>query len=101
MLTTISPALSKTARRRDCWRCCIEANRHDKAEERARLLIEQAEARGEPPDDPLLLFSVLYGIWVAKVFASDLEVARDLAAQFLAMAESQGAIAPLMIGHRL
>jgi class 3 adenylate cyclase/predicted ATPase len=71
------------------------------AEERARLLIEQAEARGEPPDDPLLLFSVLYGIWVAKAFASDLEVARDLAAQFLAMAESQGAIAPLMIGHRL
>jgi class 3 adenylate cyclase len=31
------------------------------AEERARLLIEQAEALGEPPEDPLLLFSVLYG----------------------------------------
>ena len=29
----------------------------------ARLLIEQAEALGEPPEDPLLLFSVLYGIW--------------------------------------
>src|SRR6185312_433842 len=35
------------------------------AEERARLLIEQAEALGEPLEDPLLLFSVLYGFWVA------------------------------------
>ena len=31
------------------------------AVEQARLLIEQAEAIGEPPEDPLLLFSVLYG----------------------------------------
>ena len=31
------------------------------AAERARLLVEQAEARGEPPDDPLILFSALYG----------------------------------------
>src|SRR5262249_37527180 len=31
------------------------------AAERARLLIEQAGATGEPPEDPLLLFSVLYG----------------------------------------
>src|SRR5215468_8885283 len=36
------------------------------AVERARLLIEQAEALGEPPEDPLLLFSVLYGFWVAN-----------------------------------
>ena len=36
------------------------------AVERARLLIEQAEASGEPPDDPLLLFSVLYGLWAAN-----------------------------------
>src|SRR5262249_11024983 len=34
------------------------------AVERARLLIQQAEALGEPPEDPLLLFSVLYGFWV-------------------------------------
>jgi predicted ATPase len=32
--------------------------------ERARLLIEQAEALGEPPEDPLLLLSVLYGFWL-------------------------------------
>src|SRR5580704_732337 len=34
------------------------------AAEQARLLIEQAEALGEPPEDPLLLFSVLYAFWV-------------------------------------
>ena len=31
------------------------------------MLIEQAEALGEPPEDPLLLFSVLYGFWVASL----------------------------------
>jgi hypothetical protein len=31
------------------------------AVERARLLIDQAEARGEPPEDPLILFQVLSG----------------------------------------
>jgi predicted ATPase len=40
------------------------------AVERARLLIEQAEALGEPPEDPLLLFSVLYGLWVGTKWRS-------------------------------
>jgi predicted ATPase len=71
------------------------------AAERARLLIEQAEARGEPPEDSLLLFSVLYGFWVANVTAFNGDVCRDLAAQFLALAKKQHATAPLMIGHRL
>ena len=71
------------------------------AVERARLLIEQAEALGEPLDDPLLLFSVLYGIWVANFVAFDGDKARELAAQFLALAEKQGATVPLMIGHRI
>ena len=69
--------------------------------ERARLLIEQAEALGEPPEDPLLLFSVLYGFWVANYVAFNGDVLRELAAQFLALAEKQGATVPLMIGHRL
>ena len=69
--------------------------------ERARLLIEQAEALGEPPEDPLLLFSVLYGFWVANYVAFNGDVCRDLAAQFLTLAEKQGATVPLMIGHRL
>ena len=71
------------------------------AAERARLLIEQAEALGEPPEDPLLLFSVLYGFWVANLGAFNGDVMRDLAAHFLALAEKQGATIPLMIGHRL
>ena len=64
------------------------------AAERARLLIEQAEALGEPPEDPLLLFSVLYGFWCANYVAFNGDVMRELAAQFLALAEKQGATSP-------
>jgi class 3 adenylate cyclase/predicted ATPase len=71
------------------------------AVEQARLLIEQAEALGEPPEDPLLLFSALAGFWVANYVAFNGDVMRELAAQFQALAEKQGATAPLMIGHRL
>jgi predicted ATPase len=39
------------------------------AAERASQLIEQAEECGEPLDDPLLLFSTLYGLWVANYAA--------------------------------
>ena len=53
------------------------------AVERARLLIEQSEALGEPPRDPLLPFSVLYGFWVANTVAFHGDVAREFAAQFL------------------
>jgi hypothetical protein len=71
------------------------------AMERARLLIEQAETFEEPPEDPLLLFSILYNFWVANYAAFNGDVMRKLAAQFLALAEKQKATAPLMIGHRL
>jgi class 3 adenylate cyclase/predicted ATPase len=71
------------------------------AVERARLLIERAEALGEAPEDPLLLFSVLYGFWVANLVAFNGDVMRELAVQFLALAEKQRATGPLMVGHRL
>jgi predicted ATPase len=71
------------------------------AVERARLLIDQAEALGEPPEDPLLLFSVLSGSWAANFVAFNGEVVRELAAQFLSLAEKQGATIPLVVGHRL
>jgi class 3 adenylate cyclase/predicted ATPase len=71
------------------------------ASEQAHLLIEQAEALGEPPEDPLLLFQVLYAFWVANFVAFDGDVCRDLAAQFLALAEKQRATVPIMIGHRI
>ena len=50
----------------------------------------KAEALGERPDDPLLLFSVLYGFWVANYVAFDGHAMRELAAQFLELAEKQG-----------
>ena len=71
------------------------------AVERARLLIEQAEAHGESPEDPLLLFSVLYGFWSASYVAFNGDVMRKLATQFLTLAEKQGPKVPLMIGHRI
>jgi hypothetical protein len=69
--------------------------------ERARLLIKQAEELGEPPDDPLLLFSVLYGLWIANVVAFNGAIVRELSGQFLSLAEKQGTTVPLMVGHRL
>jgi hypothetical protein len=71
------------------------------AVERARLLIEEAEALGEPPEDPLLLFSVLYRFWVPNYVVFRGDVCRDLAAQFLSLAEKQQATVPLIMGHRL
>jgi class 3 adenylate cyclase/predicted ATPase len=71
------------------------------AAEKARVLIEQAEAMGEPPEDSLLFFSILYAFWVANFVAFNGDVIRKLAAQFLTLAEKQGTTVPLMIGHRL
>jgi predicted ATPase len=71
------------------------------AAERARLLISEAEARGEALEDPLLLFSVLYGFWVAAHAAFKGNVMRELSTQFLTLAEKQKATVPLLVGHRL
>jgi DNA-binding winged helix-turn-helix (wHTH) protein/predicted ATPase len=70
------------------------------AVERADLLIEQAEALGEPLEDPLLLVSVLYGFWVSNYLAFNGDLLCELAAQYLARAEKQGAAVPLMVAHR-
>jgi predicted ATPase/class 3 adenylate cyclase len=69
--------------------------------DQARSLIERAEMLGEPLEDPLLLFSVLYGFWASSYVAFNGEAVRELAAQFLALAEKEGATVPMMIGHRL
>jgi tetratricopeptide (TPR) repeat protein len=71
------------------------------AVERARSLIEQAETLGEPPEDPLLLFDILYGNWVVNIIAFNGGTVRQLAEQFLALAERQGATIPLALGHRI
>ena len=69
------------------------------AAERARLLIEQADMLGETPEDPLLLFSVLYGFFAVNFTTFKADVCRDLAAQFLALAEKQKTSGPLVFGH--
>ena len=71
------------------------------AAERARILIEHAEALGEPPEDPLLLFSVLYTVWTSNYVASNGDAVRDLSARFLALAERHGGTGPLLIAHRI
>ena len=69
--------------------------------ERARLLIEQAEALGEPPEDPLLLFSVLYGFWVANIVAFNGDAVASLRRSSWRLPRSKERLVPLMIGHRL
>jgi class 3 adenylate cyclase/predicted ATPase len=69
--------------------------------DQARSCMERAEALGEPLEDPLLLFSVLYGFSIANYIAFNGDVLRALAGHFLALAEKQGAIVPLMIAHRI
>jgi predicted ATPase len=71
------------------------------AVEQARLLIEQAQTLGEAPDDPLLPFAALYGVWVTFFGAFDGDMACGLAEQFLSLAEKQDAIAPRLIAHRI
>jgi predicted ATPase/class 3 adenylate cyclase len=70
------------------------------AAERARLLIEQAEALGEPPEDPLLLFSALDALFQTELVAFDGDVVRKDAAHLLALAEKQGGKIPLLRGHQ-
>ena len=55
----------------------------------------------EPFDDPLLVFSVLNSFWAANYTAFDGDAMRELAVQFMAVAEKQGATVPLMVGHRI
>jgi predicted ATPase len=68
--------------------------------EQARLFIERVDSLGEASEDPLLLFSVLYGFWAANFVAGN-AVSRDLADHFLMLAKKQGATGPLLVGYRI
>ena len=68
--------------------------------ERAQALIEEFKALGEPLDDPLLLFSVLYGFWTANLFGFDEKNLIEISRRIMALAERQGATIALMMGHR-
>jgi predicted ATPase len=47
------------------------------------------------------LFSVLYGFWAANYVAFNGDVMRELAGQFLALANEQAATLPIIVAHRL
>ena len=68
--------------------------------ERARFLIERAEALGETPEDPLIFFSALYGLMSANVVAFNGDMVRQQAADFLALAEKEKTTAPLLMANR-
>jgi predicted ATPase len=71
------------------------------AAERARLLIEQAETLGEPPEDPLLLCAVLYGLCTSSYMAFNGDELRNRARQLLELAQKQGASAAFLTAHRM
>ena len=71
------------------------------AAEEARRLIEEAEALGEAPEDPLLLLSVLYGVWMANWAAFNRDTTKEVAEQFYRVAEKLGTSAALLAGHRV
>jgi len=112
-LAQIATLPASPVRRREEIRCQValaNALMHTKgyaapetraALDQARALIEHANALGEPPEDPLLLFSNLYGFWVSNYNAFDGDVIRALARKFLVLAEERGASVPLMIAHRI
>ena len=77
------------------------ADKTKAAAEYARALIEQAEAIGEPPEDPVLLFSVIYGFWVVNIAAFNGDAARELADQFMQLAAKQSGSGPLLLAHRM
>ena len=64
------------------------------------MFIQRAEGLGEPAEDPLALFSILYGVWVWNFAAFNGRATLDLARQFLTLALEQNETLPLAIGHR-
>jgi tetratricopeptide (TPR) repeat protein len=57
--------------------------------DRARSLIEQSEALGEPVDNPLAIFAVLDGLWTANYMAFNGDALLALCEQYVSLAEAQ------------
>ena len=70
------------------------------AVDRVRALIEQAERLAEPLDDTSLLLSALFGQWMVNFIRFNGDVARELAARFLALGARERTAVPLLVGHR-
>ncbi len=71
------------------------------AVQKSMLLVKQAEALGEPLEDPLFPFVVLYGQWVANLVGFNGDKLLELSDDFLALAEKWGTNVPSMVGNRL
>ena len=69
--------------------------------EKASSFIDQAGELGEALEDPLLMFSVLFGFYNANIVAFDGNAVRKIAAQISALAEKDSTRQPLMIAHRV
>jgi class 3 adenylate cyclase/predicted ATPase len=69
--------------------------------EKARSMIEATEAKGYEPDDPMLQFSEMYGLWVSSYIGIDVSKLIERAKYFLTVAEKNKASGPLLVGHRL
>jgi hypothetical protein len=62
--------------------------------EQARIFVERAEAPGESVEDPLVLFSVLFGFWMANFVAFKADAVRELAAQCLSLGPARRRLSP-------
>ena len=69
--------------------------------ERARALLDDMQAGGEPIGDPLILLTALFGLLTMNIVAFNGEVLRQLTTEFLALAEEQGTTPLLLTAHRL
>ena len=69
--------------------------------DQARRWMEEAQAQGEAPEDPLVLYSILYGSWVANRMTFRGDVVLPLARRFQELAEADRAPVPLMVGHMI
>ena len=65
------------------------------AVERANLLIEQAKAIGEPPEDHCYCSQSSAATFAANVVAGNVEACHDVAIPYLSLAEKQQASVPL------
>jgi predicted ATPase len=72
-----------------------------RALDQARLSVERAAARGEPLEDPLSMFSVMHGFWVASHVGFDGVAVRDLAMKIMKLAKQQNTTFPLIVAHRV
>jgi class 3 adenylate cyclase/tetratricopeptide (TPR) repeat protein len=68
---------------------------------RARLLIEQTDSFGDVSVDPMLLLSILFGSWVENLITFNGNVLRELATQFLTLAEKQQSKDALLVAHNV